>query len=105
MNELFEDKTPQIEQGHQVNVKQGRKYNRSERRKGLFVIRNLTNGQFVKKDFINKKFVDVQLKECSVFTWDNVVKAVGEILVNAPNANVEVRMVKKSKTSNKLIYQ
>lgn len=105
MNELFEDKTPTIEQGHHVTVKQGRTYNRSERRKGLFVIRNLTNNRFVKKDFVNKKFVDVDLKDSSVFTWDNVVKAVGEILVNAPNAKVEVRMVKRSKTSKKLIFE
>lgn len=109
MSNLFPDNTPTIEGGQDANIKQGRKYNRSERRSGLFVIRNLINGKFVKKEYNPKtkkgKFKDVELKECSVFDWKNVSRAIGELLLNAPNANVEVRLLKKNKKSKKIILE
>ena len=89
MNSIFPDNTPKVQEW-QLDLP---KYNRQERRNNHFVLRNKSNGLFIKRtvngDVIT--YSDVELDKASRYTFDGVKYFVGEAL--GQNIDIEYRMV------------
>lgn len=90
MNSVFPDMTPKV---IQTDYNSG--FNRQERRKGYFVMKNISNGKFIKR-YVNthkKKvvFKDVNLEDASVFKWKHIKHIFNEI----PNVDMEPKLIRK----------
>lgn len=88
---VIEDNTPLV-----VTERTGKHYNRKNRRKGAFVLQNVSNGLFMKRvvnmstGVISRK--DKPLEEATLFRFDSLVTVINEV----PGLNFEYFMVKRN---------
>lgn len=90
MNSVFPDLTPKV-----IQTDYNTGFNRDARRKGFFVMKNLSNGKFIKR-YVNKKskkviYKDVDIQEASVFKWKHIKFIFNEI----PNVHMEPKLIRK----------
>ena len=90
---VIQNNNPQIEAlKYSVN-----RYNRHERRKATFAIRNKTNGKFLKRTQKGDKitYSDVDISEASFWKYKIMEYLFSEVLVHAPNMDIDYKLVYK----------
>ena len=93
-NSLFNDNTPGV-----VTQQAAKRFNREQRRTGTFVIKNISNGKFIKRIKSDDKvtFRDVELDQASIYSFQNCMNVTAEMMIHAGAVRVEICLVWKDK--------
>jgi hypothetical protein len=100
MSDLFPDLTPTVVQ---VALSETH-YSRRERRKHAFVLKNLVNDKFVKREIVGNKitYSDVELKNATGFKWISLSAVMTEMLHLKPTLDITPVMAYRDPKTRKI---
>lgn len=81
-----------------------KKYSRQERRHHAFVLKNMVNGKFIKREVVGRKitYSDVELPQATGFKWVSVTAIINDMLTLNPTLDLEPFMAYRDTKTRKI---